>query len=232
MKKLLVTLVACVCAVSAFSQGSAITFNNGVPNAVVAPIFGPFADPLQATFGNVGAAANGAPAGFPAGTTVYTGAPLSGTSYFAELWGAAGANQPADSLQKLVTGAGTNATLTFRTANGQLGLVKTITSGVVAPGSAAGDVWTIQMRVWQNDTAGHPITSWDQLYANGNGAIVAGTESVLRGASNPFNVTLGVSPVNPLGLTSFNIHTVVPEPSIIALGVLGVGALVLFRRRK
>ena len=63
--------------------------------------------------------------------------------------------------------------------------------------------------------------------------------SVIKGESNngnPFTVTLGgdipgaptAVPANLIGLTGF---TLVPEPSTIALGILGAAAL-LYRRRK
>lgn len=218
MKKLLVTMTAVVFAVTAFGQGS-ITFNNGVPGAVVAPIFGPQAgDPLAVVTGN-GAASQGAPAGVPSGTTVYTGAPLSGNAYFAQLWG--GVAGTADgALVPLQTVAGADVILNFRTASGQLGLVKTVTSAVVVNGVAAGEVARVQMRVWE---ARGGVT-WAEVMNNSD-------PTVLRGVSPSFDLKLAANPVNPVGLVSFNIHQV-PEPSVIALGVLGVGALLLFRRRK
>jgi hypothetical protein len=222
MKKLLVTLVAVVCAVAAFGQGS-ITFNNGVPNSIVAPIFGPqVGDPL-ASLSGAAAATAGAPAGFPAGTTVYTGAPLgtgnTGNNYWAQLWG--GVAGTADSaLQPLRSGAGADIVLNFRTVSGQLGLVRTVASAVVVPGVAAGEVARIQMRVWEARGG----ATWAEAIANAD-------PTVLRGTSPSFNLTLSANPVNPTGLVSFNLYQV-PEPSVIALGVLGVGALLLFRRRK
>jgi len=57
--------------------------------------------------------------------------------------------------------------------------------------------------------------------------------STVRGQSTDFTVTLGgglVTPPNLAGLTGFTLVNV-PEPSTIALGVLGLGAL-LIRRRK
>lgn len=116
MKKLLVTMTAVVFAVTAFGQGS-ITFNNGVPGAVVAPIFGAqVGDPLAILTGNTGAASQGAPAGVPTGSTVYSGAPLSGNNYFAQLWG--GVAGTADgALVPLRTVAGADIILNFRTAS-------------------------------------------------------------------------------------------------------------------
>jgi hypothetical protein len=56
----------------------------------------------------------------------------------------------------------------------------------------------------------------------------------LLGSSDPFAFTPSTSPTPPpsdLLMSSFR-GFVVPEPSTIALGVLGLGALLLFRRRK
>jgi len=57
----------------------------------------------------------------------------------------------------------------------------------------------------------------------------------LRGESNDVTVTLGGGPVVPadlVGLTGFTVpNVVVPEPTTLALGALGLGAL-LIRRRK
>jgi hypothetical protein len=48
----------------------------------------------------------------------------------------------------------------------------------------------------------------------------------------PFNVTLGGGVVIPPNLALGNTPLVVPEPTTIALGALGLGALLLIRRRK
>lgn len=56
----------------------------------------------------------------------------------------------------------------------------------------------------------------------------------IKGSSAPINVTLGgageppSTPANLIGLTSF---TLVPEPSVLALGALGAAALLLRRRK-
>lgn len=83
-------------------------------------------------------------------------------------------------------------------------------------GSAEGTILTMQVRAWATSAG----TSWE----------AAGPAA--RGESNLIQVSLGgVGPVpNMLGLQSFIIG--IPEPSSIALGLLGLGAIVLFRRRK
>jgi len=85
-------------------------------------------------------------------------------------------------------------------------------------GTIAGNIITAQVRAWSTAAGG----SWE---AAGPGA---------RGESNLIQVTLGggtALPANLLGLQGFNVG-VVPEPSSIALGLLGLGAIALFRRRK
>ena len=90
----------------------------------------------------------------------------------------------------------------------------------------------VQIRAWLASTV---YGSYEAAVAAGLG----GDASVLFGVSNPFNITLTLSPATPnstgtSGLQPFNINPVVivPEPSSIALGLLGLGAVALFRRRK
>jgi hypothetical protein len=64
-----------------------------------------------------------------------------------------------------------------------------------------------------------------------------GTGALMPGNSGPFNFTHKDSSPNPPSASDtlmFNLpaFAAVPEPSTIALGVLGLGALLLFRRRK
>jgi hypothetical protein len=63
--------------------------------------------------------------------------------------------------------------------------------------------------------------------------ILDGAGAVLV-SSEPFTFTMGTSvPPGPADVLMQNLpRIVVPEPSTIALGVLGLGALLLFRRRK
>ncbi len=87
----------------------------------------------------------------------------------------------------------------------------------IAPGATA---W-LQVRVWNLSA-----------YPTYEAALGAGAD---RGLSGVFSVTTGGATTPPsvpaamIGLTSFSL---VPEPSTIALGVLGVAGLLFIRRRK
>lgn len=86
---------------------------------------------------------------------------------------------------------------------------------------------TLQIRAWSGS---FPTFEAAELAANG------GNPNVLIGRSGLLNATLttGATPPPTLlgsGLTTFQVAPV-PEPSSIALGLLGLGAIVLFRRRK
>jgi len=83
---------------------------------------------------------------------------------------------------------------------------------VIVPGIDVGGSATVVMRAW-------------------NGATYEG--SLIYGESAPVTVTLGGGtgvPADLVGLQGF-VLTVVPEPSTIALGVLGAAALLLRRRK-
>jgi hypothetical protein len=237
MKKILLVTATLLLAHGAFSQGT-IVFNNhagasttAAPGIVNAAIFGPenndpAAGPSTAKTGNT-------VAGNPMGTQTYTGAPLFagalGGTWTATLWAL-------DS--QLVTGdRGANnlalvGTTTFRTVTSGAfaGTVIQPAAAVPVPGVAtAGQLASFQLRVW--DTKGGTIATWAQVLQNPN---------VLRGESDIFTVKYALggtaSPPNVApfleGLQSFNVYTAVPEPSVIALGALGAGCLLLLRRRK
>jgi hypothetical protein len=95
-------------------------------------------------------------------------------------------------------------------------------------GFAAGATVQVQIRAWFASTV---YPTYEAAYA----AAIGGDASVLLGVSNPFNIVLvnSSTPANSTAglLQPFNISPV-PEPSSIALGLLGLGAVALFRRRK
>lgn len=215
MKKSLITLAAIAFAASVFGQGQVQLLNRQTTDVgggtVYSPIFGP--EPGNPTLRKSG----GIPTGNPSGNQVYNGAPLSGTGFTAALWFAAGTGQPESALQP-ATGVNT-----FRTGTS----AGFLTTGPVAtlPGVTGGRV-TLQLRVWDN--MGGTVTSWDQALAR---------QDVAKGFSDLFSPTLavGVPPGTPpvlQNMPSFNL-TIVPEPSTIALSILGgLGTLLLIRRRK
>lgn len=85
----------------------------------------------------------------------------------------------------------------------------------VAPGSPA----AVQVRAW-NTTTG---ADWDSALIRGESAVLTVTTG---GAGAPPSL-----PAVMTGLESFSL-VVIPEPSTIALGVLGAAALLFARRRK
>ena len=95
----------------------------------------------------------------------------------------------------------------------------TTVSEVAIPGVDAGGNVKFRFRAYKTSAG-----SWD----------AAGND---RGASADFSIASGslggglTPPANLVGITGFSVGGVIPEPSTIALGVLGAAAL-LFRRRK
>jgi len=196
---------------SLFAQGQ-LRWGNNFTGAVRAQVYG--VDPLNPTLALRGNSA----AGNPVGNTVYGGAFLSGTGFTMGLFLG---NDSALAVANNVA----NATAPFRTGTAA-GLINIF--GYDDPTRVAGTVVHAQFRAWDNQMG--TVTSWAQVMAAGS--------QIAAGSSDPFSVgALGgvvgptVFPVpDTIGIRSFNL-TVVPEPSLIALGALGLGALLLRRRK-
>ena len=212
MKKTVITSLSLLAAVSVFGQGT-INFTTKTTSAtlgsVTAPIYG--VNPADmSTIKQGNASTNG-------GSVDYTGHPLlAGTSFSASLFGG-----PNDGAIVLGTGL---ATTTFRTQATLAGFVNPPVGpapGIV--GVDAGGAARLQIRAWDNK--GGTVTTWADALLR---------QDVAKGISATFtSLPLGggtLQPPNLQGLTSFNL-TVVPEPGVIALGVLGLGALLLRRRK-
>jgi PEP-CTERM motif len=142
---------------------------------------------------------------------------LAGAAYTFEVWYAAGAGKTEGDLKALTRGE-------FR-VNGVF-----LKSGVVdIPGVMGGDQVTLQVRAWATDSR---ITSWADLDAPANADVARGKSNIISKAAGGKDGSGAV--VLPLSLAgafdSFGLYTV-PEPSVIALGALGLGALVLRRRK-
>jgi hypothetical protein len=126
----------------------------------------------------------------------------------------------------LVTGSGASATYTaltpatvFRTTSATAAFyVVQPTASVTVPGIGAGQQATVVMRAWEGAVG----SSYDA--------------AVLKNQSNPITITLGGvpatgAPIQDALLIGMQGFTLVPEPSTMALGLLGAAAL-LYRRRK
>jgi hypothetical protein len=143
-----------------------------------------------------------------------TGAFASGTAYAVALyWGDATQNDPAQFTQ-----AGGSATfLTGTSAGTYFGGGRTITT----PGSAInGPVLNFQVRAWKVSTG----SSYDSAAIHGAGPVF---QLKTKDLTNPLETTPNL--YQAPGYVGFQL---VPEPSVIALGVIGAGALLMLRRRK
>lgn len=121
-------------------------------------------------------------------------------------------------LNGTTTPLGANASLLATTPGRFLGGTRTV-DGVGAGGSA-----TFQVAAWSGTAASYVD------------ALASGNPSVYTGITGPITVTLGggTLPAGALtaansGFTGVNVSPV-PEPSIVALGLLGAAALLIRRR--
>jgi len=249
MKKLTIIGLLSVCAAGAFAQGT-LVFNNSVPNTVVAPIFSP--NPANPTVEQTGNSASG----FPAGTVVYGGQLIGGSSGAGLNY--ANGNQFTAQIYALVRVSG--AALPFSSLLPVSQYVTTMNSTGTQPGAG----FIVQPNLPSTEP-GIPNTGYDSdnqvidnratvslaAWYNAGGTITslaaASAAGVPYGFSTPFNLpglgepasvetaangspTAATTAKNMIGLTSFSLVSV-PEPSTIALGVMGVCAF-LARRKK
>jgi hypothetical protein len=204
-------LLGSAAASSVLAQGQ-IAWGNVFGTVFTAPIYGVDpANPMQTRTGNTAT-------GRPPGTQTYGGALLNGTGFTLAIYTGGSASEAAASMNHL-----DSAPFRTGTAAGFI-LQKTATDPQRPPGTIGVNV---QIRAWDN--AMGTVTSWAQVLARQG--------SLAGGVSDPFTVgALGgiapdgsvVIPPQTIGLRSFQL-TQVPEPSLIALGALGLGALLLRR---
>ncbi len=137
---------------------------------------------------------------------------VKGTGFWAELW----AGKSADSLSAV---AGT--LVHFKAAVNAIDASKKVDIS----GTAGGDTAFIQLRVWGADA-----TSWADVLTKPNVARGASTVASIKLGGSSADGTLFLPATAGSVLEGFGLYTV-PEPSVIALGALGLGALVLRRRK-
>jgi hypothetical protein len=160
----------------------------------------------------------------PTGNTVYGGTLLTGTAYDATLLGAPGSGDTLSQLQPLLTTSSTYAILNFYTGGTPSG---TLMGSIPVVTGASGGPETIAIAAWQATGAAGAANTLAAAQADG----------YAWGISALANITSISAPSTPAAMTtasnlnlSFSLGSV-PEPSTIALGVIGASTL-LFRRRK
>lgn len=129
--------------------------------------------------------------------------PLDGTAWFAQTYIGTDANSlsPAGSAVNFRTGAGA-------------GYI--IGGGLVTTSFAGGTQIWVEMRAWEAAKG----TTYEA-------AVAAGGKF---GKSQAIQLTVAVAPNTPPDMQGLKSFSVVPEPSVMALGVLGAAALLLRRR--
>jgi hypothetical protein len=161
----------------------------------------------------------------PAGNATYSGTPLSGTGFSIGLYVAS----TASGVQNAVTSGTPVTTDSFAAGSGGWDFSGSLDATV--PGLPSGSAVFVELAAWANSGTAGAATSYAQAiadhYAAGDSFTSSGT-TTLGGAGSP--------PATPgtlagIGLTDFSLGTT-PEPSTIALGVIGASAFLMRLRRK
>jgi len=202
MKKLIIGAILCVTTVGVFGQGG-IVMNSAVANAYVK-----FSNTVSSTW-------------------------CVGDAFRAGLYWAADAATLQAGGGTLIAAGGTNNTGLAIFTGGTGGYLATTTfGGTRTLASRAGTSTFFQLRAWQNGFA-----TWDEAKAGPVGTLYSIGAPVATATPAPDAVTAapqiqwapGSSSANPIVVS---LIPVVPEPSVIALGVLGLAGALCIRRRK
>jgi hypothetical protein len=255
MKKLAIVGLLSMCAAGAYAQGT-LVFASDVPNTVVAHIYSP--NPASPSIAQTGASS----IDFPAGTTVYGGTLVGGSSgaaggpinysfgnnFSAQIFAVAHPSAgvvPFTSLSPVSQYITTLSTTASPGAGFIVQVNPAADSGIPNTGIDAntGNIdnrAVISLAVWYN--AGGTISSYAAAVAanvpignsvpfnlNGLGE-PASVETAFNGAPTAATPAKNMGSATTPGLTSFSL-TSTPEPSTIALGLMGVCAF-FARRRK
>jgi hypothetical protein len=152
-----------------------------------------------------------------------------GNNWTVALYGDVGASDAASALSECTVAGGGFATATFATGTGNDKFAGTWYSGVVAqiPGTvSSGQAATLQLYAWYNN--GGTVTSYSAATVKGVSALENLTST---GGPPPGGGPSGTAPDMP-SFPTFAVTATVPEPSTIALGVMGASGMLLRLRRK
>jgi hypothetical protein len=243
MKKALTVVSLLAGAVTAYSQGQ-VYIGDYFNTDFQVTVWSPQLDGSTTLTGNSPSSfGNGSTTGgdIPAGTqTGYTGVPLggsatgatapndyaNGTLWSVELYAAPGAGADPSTLTGV---SGTTSTM-YTSSPGQAGLwtgTQTATiSGVAVSGQA-----TLQIRAWYN--GGGTFTTYESALAAAMpaGQSTTGSEALGGNQITPPDLPGPGNPGVTGGITSFSVAGV-PEPSTIALGLVGASAFLMRLRKK
>lgn len=204
MKIILLSFLLSLAAIGSHAQGSLVYVHPSGPGKEKY-IFKP--DPANPTVPKAG------------GTlTDYAGfSKVEGMGYTAELWYALGRDLPEESLRPVP-----GSQVGFRTGSSAgLTLGK---SKLDLPGTFGGDWVTLQLRVWNNE--GGKISDWAQAAERGKSRTF---NHELAGLAPDGSIHLGTGSIFN-GITYFSLA--VPEPSMMGLSLVGLGSLLVARRRQ
>jgi len=182
----------------------------------------------------------------PATMANYASETGNGDDWTVALYGAAGSGVAASGLSQLDTGFASGSTTTLNgipvqanladgTSDGTVGTWYSGASGVI-PGAFNGQAATVQVYAWYND--GGTINDYATAKADGVPTGFSSTANVpsLGGAFSGNTSPPGLPANLPTGMGNITLSAgttpPVPEPSTIALGVMGASAFLLRLRKK
>lgn len=148
-----------------------------------------------------------------------------GSDWTVALYGAAGANAPAATLLPL----GITATFADGVSDATAGTWYT-TANAAVPGTVEGGSATVQLYAWYN--AGGTITTYAQALLDNVPTGMSAVGNVASLGGTPVGGGTPVVPATIPGTLGNFAVTVAPEPSTIALGVMGASAFLMRLRRK
>jgi hypothetical protein len=215
MKKITIGAMSLLAGAQMVHAQGAVNFENYNNASLANYIFVGF-QPAVGSAVLIGGKGTGAPAPTLSNYAMETG---NGADWTVQLYGTLGASQPVSSLTPL---AGITTTLETGTSSDNTPGTWSSTLLATFTGAANGAPATIALYAWYND--GGAIANFTTALADG----------VPTGSDAPMTVVLGASPAPPAFLPqlgNFNVSAT-PEPSTIALGVIGASTFLMRLRRK